>query len=123
MLYRTLVSVLGGAGLGATAAAVYAVLCTSLYWLITHKGDPREPLLIRFVTSGAAAGAIVGLCLAIDRATRRRSMGRYGHPGEKRVDGGRPNKKQLVAYLTTNGMLSGGAPSLKQPCAKLPSLW
>src|SRR5438046_3471536 len=70
MMSLTLGPMFGGAGLGATAAAIYAVLCTALYWLITGKGDALVPLLIRFVTSGAAAGAIVGLCLAIDRATR-----------------------------------------------------
>src|SRR2546423_10503610 len=69
MLDRTLVPVVGGAALGATAAAIYAVLCAALYWLITSRSDPLVPLLLRFAMSGAVAGAIVGVCLAYDWAT------------------------------------------------------
>jgi hypothetical protein len=69
ILRRTVVPILGGAAFGAMAAAVYALLCAVLYWLITGQGNPVAPLLIRFTAAGAAAGAIVGFCLVYDWAT------------------------------------------------------
>lgn len=111
MLGWKLIPVPGGIALGAAAATVYALLCTALYWLLTGKSDPLVPLVIRFSLSGAAAGAIVGVCLTFDWATRGAPPATDGdEPGEGPLGGCPPDqsKRSRVATVTP-------APALRTP--------
>ena len=74
-IVRTITLILVGGFLGAVAAVAYAVLGSVIYWTITHTTASVVPLLVRFGGAGAIAGAIIGLCDAIDRiATDARSL-------------------------------------------------
>jgi hypothetical protein len=68
MIGRAAAPVLLTAVLISLGSVVYALLCPGVFRVTGGLAGPSAAFLIRLGTAGALCGAILGLCLAVDRA-------------------------------------------------------
>jgi hypothetical protein len=97
--------VLVGALLGTLAAIAYAALCCVVWWVMVsaiswmNAGNIENALAlgVRFALAGAAAGALLGLCVAIDHS--RTGMPCHPRPSRKSLRHAcRPNPLSATAH-------------------------
>jgi hypothetical protein len=68
MIGRMATPILLGAALISIGSVVYAFLCPGMFRVTAGPASPSDAFLIQVGTAGAVCGAILGLCLAVDRA-------------------------------------------------------
>jgi hypothetical protein len=78
---RTALPVVAGTAIGLVAGGAYGLLCGALYGAAHHTFQPVLAGGVWCALAGAAAGTIMGVCAALDRALKGKRPGPQPAPG------------------------------------------